>query len=400
MDIVPCPLCGYHAPGASCPHCGGLPPEKSLRAPLGGPFTGLWDGLCALPRGLLYLARTRGVKRWLLPPLLLTAVVFVTVMWWAFTGLGALVDSVVPGDLELEGSWAWLENLPDTWNWLKATWAWLVQAGEWVANAALALLASQPLKLLGWFLIGSLAAWYCFSIAYEALAGPFLDEIQARLEARWFGADPRSRLERPTDIPAERCVRLSTLSAGVALVLIVALAQVPLFGWWGALLFAPLSVLPAWLLDRRFGTWLAWVAKVEGRALWASLQASIVTAFLLVFSLPLYFIPGVGYFLFAGVCGFATAVGLLDIPFERRGWTLRQRMRFLGRNLPPLIAFGVVAGALLSVPIVGPILMVPSASVGGLWLICRLDNSFLRPADAPECGTLQTCSDTHEGEGP
>ena len=47
--------------------------------------------------------------------------------------------------------------------WLKATWGWLVTAAEWTVNAALGLLASHPLRLLGWFLIGSLAAWYCFS---------------------------------------------------------------------------------------------------------------------------------------------------------------------------------------------------------------------------------------------
>ena len=58
-------------------------------------------------------------------------------------------------------------------------------------------------------------------------------------------------------------------------------------------------------------------------------------------------------------------------------------MRFLGRNLPPLIGFGVVAGFLLSVPLFGPLLMVPAASVGGLWLVCRLDNGFLRPPEAP-----------------
>jgi len=78
------------------------------------------------------------------------------------------------------------------------------------------------------------------------------------------------------------------------------------------------------------------------------------------------------------VAGFATAIGLLDIPFERRGIRVRQRLRFVFRNLPAMLAFGIVAGLLLAVPVAGPILMVPSASIGGLWLLCRLDKEALR----------------------
>ena len=53
-----------------------------------------------------------------------------------------------------------------------------------------------------WFLIG-----WTFSIIYEALAGPFLDEMQGRLEERWFGHDPRATIERPTRLPAKLCAR-------------------------------------------------------------------------------------------------------------------------------------------------------------------------------------------------
>ena len=148
--------------------------------------------------------------------------------------------------------------------------------------------------------------------------------------------------------------------------------------WWIAALCAPLVFVVPAVLDRRYGPWLVWIAKVEGRAAWASLQASILTGILLVFALPLYFVPVVGYFLFAGVTGFATAIGLLDIPLARRGWKLRQRLRFILRNLPAMIAFGIVSGFLLAIPFVGPLLMVPAASVGGLWLVCRLDKGFLR----------------------
>lgn len=383
MEVVPCPLCGYDAPGPACPHCGGRPSERSLTRALGGPLSGVWDGLTALPRGLLHLARTRGVKRWLLPPLLLTCLVFVLVLWWTVSALNHLVDELIPGRITLDHGWAWLDGLSARWDWLKATWSGIVAAAEWTLNGALFLLASHPLRLVGWFLLGSLAAWYSFSIAYEALAGPFLDEIQARMETRWFGSDPRNRIHRPTDIPAERCVRLSLLAAAVATALLVLLAFTPWFTWWALPVVLALGLVPSVLVDPRYARWLRWVAEVEGGATWASLQAAAITGVLLVLALPLYFVPVVGYFLFAMVAGFGTAVGLLDIPFERRGWSLRMRMRFFWRELLPLMAFGMVSGALLSIPILGPLLMVPSASTGGLWLVCRLDKRFLRPAGTP-----------------
>ena len=180
-----------------------------------------------------------------------------------------------------------------------------------------------------------------------------------------------------------RCVRLSAGGGALAAVILALGFFLPALPFVWALVAAPLGFLPFALADRRYGAWLGWVARVEGRALWASLQASVVTGVLVLFALPLYFVPGVGYLLFAMVTGFATAVGLLDIPFERRGWPLRQRFAFLVRNLLPMLSFGVVAGLLLAVPILGPVLMVPSASIGGLWLLCRLDKGSLRDGGSP-----------------
>ncbi len=381
MTTVPCPLCGYDSPGpALCPHCRREPAERSLRPRLVGPFLGVAEGLQAVPRGLWFLMRTGRTKRWLVPPLILTTAILIAALWWTFSVVNGLVDSVLPEGFEL-GTWGWMESLPDGWGWLRATWGGIVAAVEWILNVGWLFLSSQPLRWLTWFLLGSLVVWYCFSIAYEAIAGPFLDEIQARLEIRWFGEDPRSRLERPNDIPVERCVKLTTLSCLGTGVVFLVLFFLPAVPWWVAFLASPIAFAPAALLDRRYREWLVWVGKVEGKATWASLQAAILTAILVVLALPLYFIPVVGYFLFAGITGFATAVGLLDIPLERRGWSLRQRARFILRNLPAMIAFGVVSGLMLAVPVLGPVLMVPSASIGGLWLVCRLDKRHLRPAE-------------------
>ena len=102
---------------------------------------------------------------------------------------------------------------------------------------------------------------------------------------------------------------------------------------------------------------------------------------ILLLFFPLKFIPFVGLLLFGIVAGFTTAVSLMDIPFERRQWSFTQRMSFLFRNAPAVIAFGGVASLLFVLPVIGPVLMVPAASVGGLWMLCRLDKDFLRPLD-------------------
>ena len=380
-NTSPCPLCGYHAPETPCPHCGGTARLASLRRPLRGPWSGIPEGLLAVPMGLLLLATTRGTKRWLLPPFVVTSTVLIVVLWWLFAWLGGLVDSVLPGEITLgDGRWDWLEARSDRWDWLKASVAALIAAGEWGVNSAYGLITARPVRWLGYFLLGSLVAWYAFSIVYEALAGPFLDEVQGRLEARWFGADPRSRIERPNDIPTERVLRRSLQAGALTLVVLALGIWAPFAPLWLALLVLPLPALVVARLDVEFGQWLVWILRVEGRATLVSLQAAVLTGVLLLVALPLYFVPfGIGYVLFAVVTGFATAVGLLDIPFERRGVPLGRRLAFLGRHSLVLVAFGAVAGALLAIPVAGPLLMVPAASAGGLWLMCRLDKSRLAP---------------------
>jgi len=40
--------------------------------------------------------------------------------------------------------------------------------------------------------------------------------------------------------------------------------------------------------------------------------------------------------------------------------------------------FGATAGLVFAIPLLGPIVAVPAASIGGMWLVIRLDKSFLR----------------------
>lgn len=376
-EPLPCPLCGFHAPDATCPHCGGAPLEPSLRAPLRGAASGLGPALAALPRGVWFLVTTRGVARWLLPPFVLTSALLVVAGAWVFERLDAWLDAGLSQVVRLER----LRESASGWpGWLERVGLAAARSLEWIAGALLALFAWAPLHWVGWFLVASLLVWFLFSLVYELLAGPFLDEVQARLEARWFGADPRERLERPGGLSSERAARRTVLLSGsVALGLLVGWLA-PGLSLAAALLLAPLFALP-WLVGvPGYRTWLVWALRVQARALAASVQAALFSGALIVLALPLYFVPLWGYPLFAAVCGFATAVGLLDIPFERRGWSRRQRWRFLRANLPALVVFGTGCGLLLAVPLAGPLLFVPASSLGGLWLVCRLDKSALRGA--------------------
>jgi len=371
----PCRICGFHAPDELCPHCAGSPLESSLCRPPRSPLAGVPSALLALPRGILYYLATPGARRLLIPPLAISLAALVATSTWVFSLARAWLGERLPGGVRLTDLRGSLQGLPGP---LESALLVLVKGLEWTLTAALSLATSTPVRWLGWFLLGSLVLWFAFSFVYEVIAGPFLDEIQARLETRWFGSDPRKRLERPTDLAPERCFRLTLGAAttgAAAFLLLWFSAWVP---GLVALLGVPLGFVPWMVVEPRYGVWLRWVARIEGRATLASLQAGLVTATLIACALPLYFVPVWGYPVFAGVCGFATAVGLLDIPFSRRGWTRRQRWRFLAHNALPLTVFGTLSGLLLAIPLLGPLLLVPAASLGGLWLLCRLDKGPLR----------------------
>jgi len=365
MDAIPCPLCGYDAPGPTCPHCRRKPAEKSLAAPLRGRITGIGVGLRAVPEGLALLFRTSGIKHLLIPPLFLTLLAFTLIFYEVWGYFGELLTAVRIDD-------------PAALDW---DIGWLRKAAEWIIRARILVwIANLSQVLLFIFASGIIAAW-TFAIVYEALAGPFLDEIQGRLEERWFGQNPRNTIERPTAIPVARCARLSTIAgipAGVALLFFVFVS-----GWpaWIALAAAPVPFLALAAYDKEYGKWLAWVVRVEGRTLWVSIKAACLAGVVLILFFWLKFIPLIGPPLFFAVAGFTTALSLLDIPFSRRQWSLRRRLLFMGQNALPLTAFGAVAALVFLVPVIGALVMVPAASIGGLWLVCRLDKDALRPPD-------------------
>ena len=378
MKIVPCPLCGYDAPRAGadaqaagaqsgaaiCPHCALEPKDPSLRAPRAGLRTGLLVGLAAVPQGLYFLASTRGVKRWLIPPLVLTSFAFAALFWWLWGLVSHWIELLrESGGREIELDPVWVERAV---RWLLGlkVFVWLAEAGT----------------VLVFLLVSAVAAFWAFSILYEAVSGPFLDEIHGRIEERWFGVDPRKALHRPTQLDTNACVKWSLGSIAAAIALTACLWMLVHWPAWLALLVGiPAPFLVASLIEREYGRWLLWVVRLEGGTLWVSVKAALVAGVIMVIFFPLKFVPGIGYVLFGCVAGFTTAISLLDIPFERRQWSLSQRFSFLLHHALAVILFGVTASFLFVLPVIGPILMVPAASIGGLWLVTRLDKDFLRP---------------------
>lgn len=316
--------------------------------------------------GLRLLLTQRGLKRWMVPPLALTVLAFAALLVW--------IGATLSGWLEASLSPA-AELLPWAPSWVAAPVQWTVERG-W------ALLAAKATAFLALVALGSVLWWYCFSVVFEVIAGPFLDEIHGRLEERWFGADPRAAT-RPTELSATQRTRRSALALAAALAATIAVALLAPGAWaWLALAAPPAVAAAAARLDPAWGAWGLWWLRVEARAAWASVTSTLFTLVLLVLALPLALVPAVGWLLFGGLAGFATAIGLMDVAFSRRGYGLAARLRLLRRHAGPVVLFGAVCGLGYSVPFLGPLLVVPGASVGGLWLLLRLDKQ-LPAAAAP-----------------
>jgi uncharacterized protein involved in cysteine biosynthesis len=362
MSVIPCELCGYDAPSAVCSHCGGASTDASFAAARAGD-SGLRAGLSALPRGLGYLSTTRGTKRWLVPPFVITTLAFGVLMVWAWDGFASLVEhahEVANRTQPIDAGW-----------WQRAL--------EFVIESWLFVVIAKLTGLFLFLVIGFFAALYTFSLFYEAISGPFLDEVQGRIEKRWFGVDPRNAIQRPTSMPVSRCIQLCVAAGALAALCVFGAWQISgALRWWAIIAAATFPFAALGWLVRDWGRWFVWALRIQISTLWTSVRTSLFALALLILCLPLKFVPLIGPFLFAAAAGFATSISLLDIPFSRRGWSFGQRLAFLSHHLPALLAFGTVASLVFLIPFAGPILMVPAASIGGQWLVVRLDKSKLR----------------------
>lgn len=363
LVVVPCPLCGYHAPELTCRACGLAPREPSLERGPRRVGSEVWDGTRAFLQGARSLLKTPRTKRLLIPPVVLTAAVFGVMLYWLVRWLTGFFEAVEQQDI------AKLGLDPGFWR----------NVVEWLAELHVVLAiahASSVIVLLAAFTIAGL---YAFSIAYELISGPFLDTIQARVEARWFGADPRLVLEEPPGPDPARAANASMFASTISFAAIIACFWIDASWSWALLSIVPVAFAIA--VKKVPGTlaWTLWFAGTQLRALWTSIKASTLALIFLVAFFWLKFVPIVGIVLFAMVAGFATALTLLDIPFSRRGWSVSQRLKFLGQHLSAVLALGIVTSFVFVVPLFGPLIGVPCASLGGQWLLCRLDKDKMRP---------------------
>jgi uncharacterized protein involved in cysteine biosynthesis len=365
--VIPCPVCGYHAPEAFCRHCAGDPHEDSLRGAPPRGFRAWLAGAWAVPIGAWILLRTPRVKRLLVPAVILTCLVFAVLLGLSLSGVHALLDH-----LRSNGSAA-----PD------ADAGWFARSLHWLAGSGIVMGLLEGSAFVVIVVVFAFVALWTFSVAYEAIGGPFFDTIQGRIEARWFGRDPRETLQPRPEIAPSRAAWLTTACVTVAAILVAVF-----FLWssslaWLLLLCLPIPFLFAGKRDPAYGAWLARTVGTEARSLLVSVQASLVSLVIMLLLVWIAFIPFVGYPTFSAIAGFASAITLIDIPCSRRRWSLGQRLRFVFRNFGPVLLLGVVTSFVFVVPILGPIVGIPSASIGGQWLLCRLDKSHLRPRGAP-----------------
>lgn len=119
-----------------------------------------------------------------------------------------------------------------------------------------------------------------------------------------------------------------------------------------------------------------------------TMESLVTFATWMLFAIPLFvagFLPFVGQTVVpvvaAVVSGFFLSMEILQIPLERRGHKLRERLRFHldPRHRPEALGFGIAAFLLFLVPLMNVIAM-PGAIVGGTLLVRRLTGS--EPPDA------------------
>ncbi|MDG4791571.1 EI24 domain-containing protein [Micromonospora sp. WMMD1102] len=132
---------------------------------------------------------------------------------------------------------------------------------------------------------------------------------------------------------------------------------------------------------------------------WRSLRRSIADAARLLgrsvlFGIPLFvagFVPLVGQFVVpvvaAMVGGWFLAMGLVGVPFQRRGLRLAQRQRALRARRPLTLGFGVAVFLCFLIPL-GAVLLTPAAVAGATLLARRtLDQPTDRHSRAPATST-------------
>lgn len=110
-----------------------------------------------------------------------------------------------------------------------------------------------------------------------------------------------------------------------------------------------------------------------------AVRAGIEAGKLLSFKLAVYLVafllglvPVVGPWLAYPLSGMVTGLDFLDYSLARRQWSLRDKLDLMRRQAGALVGYGIVFFALLEIPGIGGLALVPAA-VGGTWLLARVE---------------------------
>ncbi|MEQ4300884.1 EI24 domain-containing protein [Plantactinospora sp. B6F1] len=239
-------------------------------------------------------------------------------------------------------------------------------------NPGLVLLGIVPAVISGALYLAGLGTLIYFSDELAALITPFADD--------WSDGSRR------------------------ALRLVAGLALLGLGGLLGVLTFTAITLVigdPFYekisiRVEERYGG----VPDEVELPFWRSLRRSIADAARLLgrsvlFGVPLFvagFVPVVGQFVVpviaAMVAGWFLAMGLVGVPFQRRGLRLPERQRALRANRPLTLGFGVAVFLCFLIPL-GAVLLTPAAVAGATLLARRalgesVDHRDRADATAPE----------------
>lgn len=340
-----CPVCGHPLEAVPCARCGGAPRERGLERRARGFAAQVGAGIGAPLAGLSALFGVPRLLRWVVPPTLLSAGLLVGALVWLWGAFSRATADETEVDLVF---WSWLR-------WLEGPVEWLLDL-PWLAAGS----------TLAFVLVAALAWWFGYAIVFGLVAGPFLARMHERAEEHWYG-----RTVQGAGHPFE-ARGLVLLGGALALgALGATLAEGALAA---ALLVAPLALLA--LVAPTFRAWFTGFAASEGRSAAQGLVVALVTGLGALLFLPFHLVPVVGQVVASAGAGFFVALGMLDLALERRGLPLGTRFALARRATPALVAFGLVSGVLFSVPIVGPVVMLPAASLGGAWLVTKLDKGL------------------------
>jgi len=95
----------------------------------------------------------------------------------------------------------------------------------------------------------------------------------------------------------------------------------------------------------------------------------------LVCSLPLLFIPIVGYIAFLFILTLITSIDFLDIIMARKKYVFKEKIKFIKENFTSYLTFSIPLMVLFWIPIL-QLLLIPSAAIGATKFFLESEKNY------------------------